>query len=252
MKKTFKYILAIFAIMVFVTIIILFPQLYYFDNQLTYKNFTIYSDKPFTQKIYSIIDQVNALIKKSEIYDPSLHYKIFIRSDYSVHNIIPWQFSNSAYAITRPIIQNIFISKGNIQSNLAYKISGGSRPLDQIIAHEIVHLLIENKFMRNRAKFPEDWTKTGFLWKEEGYADYIAGDSALNAEQGLKILQNKTTAKYNIYELEYFKYWFAVNYLFEKKKEKIKDLMESKVSLDHVLDEAIKDINNSSNQDDAN
>ncbi len=235
-------------LIVLVTITVLFPQLYYFDNKLTYENFTIYSDKPFPQKIYSIIDQVNALIKKSEIYDPKLNYKIFIRNDFSVHHVIPWQFSSSAYAITRPIIRNIFISKGNIQSNLGYKLSGGSRPLDQIIAHEVVHVLIENKFMRNRAKFPEDWTKAGILWKEEGYADYIAGGSALDAKQGLSILRSKTAVKYNIYELEYFKSWFAVKYLFEKKKEKIKDLMESRLSLDHVLDEAMKNMNSSSNQ----
>ena len=102
-------------------------------------------------------------------------FKIFIRSDYSIHNKIPWQFSNSAYAITRPIIKNIFISKGNLQSNVAYKISGGSRPLDQIIAHEIIHVLIANKFIKDRDHFSENWTKAGFLWKEEGYAEYIAG-----------------------------------------------------------------------------
>jgi len=243
MKKIVKYSSIVILLIVLIIIIICFPQLYYFDNKLTYKNFNVYSDKPITPKIYLILDKVDILIKKSEIYDSTLQFKIFIRSDYSVHNALPWQFSNSAYAITRPIIRNIFISKGNLQSNVAYKISGGSRPLDEIIAHETVHVLIENKFKNDRAKFPEDWTKTGFLWKEEGYADYIARGSTLDINKVLSILQNKTDIKLSTYELEYFKYWFAVNYLFEKKKIKIKELMQSQISLDNILNDAMHEMN---------
>lgn len=239
MKKIMKYVSIILLSVFLIVTVLCFPQFYYFDHQLIYKNFNLYSDKPFPQKTYSIMDKVEMLIQKSEIYDPHLHFKIFIRSDYSVHNLLPWQFSTSAYAVTRPLIKNVFISKGDFKSNASYKVSGGSRPLNIIIAHELVHVLVENKFLLQIGQYAEDWSKAGFLWKEEGYAEFIAGGSTFDLKQGLHILQHQDRVKFNFYELEYFKYWLAVSYLFEVKHITIKELMESRLSLENVLNEAI-------------
>lgn len=232
MKKTLKCFLIAILSITLIVILICFPQLYYFDNKLVYKNFTIYSNIPFPSNTPLILDNVEKLIQKSEIYDSDLHFKIFLRSDYNIHRLLPWQFSDSAYAITRPLIRNIFISKGDFQTNSAYKISGGKNSLDKIIAHEIVHILIENKFLGQSRIFAKDRSKLGFFWKEEGYADYIAARSTSNFFQESK---NKNNFKSSVYGSEYFNYSSAIKYLIDKKHMRLNEILRTEISLDDVL-----------------
>lgn len=248
MKNIFKFsVIIVLSIIAFILIIFCYPQLYFFDYNVKYNKFKVFSDKPISQEARLTFKKVDELIKKSEIYDPNLTFKIFLRSDCSIHNTLPWQFSERGYAITRPIIQNIFISKADLKSNSAYKCTDGVRPLDNIIAHEITHVLIENKFLsfkkliiEGRAIFPEDWSELGLLWKEEGYAEYLAGGSGLSMTEGLNALRAKNQNDYNRYDLEYFKYWITVKYLIERKKITISELMNTKFDFEKTLSEAIR------------
>ena len=71
--------------------------------------------------------------------------------------------------------------------------------------------------------------------------DYIAGGSALDIDKGVSILLGDKSIKYNIYELEYFKYWITVRYLFDHKKINVNDLMRSSITLNDSLVSAIDD-----------
>ncbi|KTC73937.1 hypothetical protein Lbir_0993 [Legionella birminghamensis] len=239
MRKIARFVSAIIVLVLFAAIILYYPQLYYFDYNLKYKNFILYSDKRIPREADSLLDKVDLKIKRSPLYNQEATFKIFLRSNYNIHNIMPYQFAAQPFAITRPLIRNIFISKGDIRSNLSFKPSGASRALDQIITHEIVHVLIENKIPFTARADESNWSPMGFLWKEEGYADYIAGNPTMSLDKGIAILSGKNS-QYDRYEFEYFKYWFAVKYLIECEKLDIDVLLQAPISLNDSLAKALK------------
>ncbi|MBP6869276.1 hypothetical protein KBC04_00110 [Candidatus Babeliales bacterium] len=81
----------------------------------------------------------------------------------------------------------------------------------------------------------------GLLWKEEGYAEYIADGPALTLDEGLKILQDSSLVeKSYVPHVEYFKYWLAVSYLIFTKHMTFKEILDANLKLDNVLQEAIR------------
>ena len=76
------------AILVLALILICYPQIYFFNDKVHYKNFYVYYDKKIPQEIFPILDQVEERLKKSQLYDQTVNFKIFLRSDVSNYNII--------------------------------------------------------------------------------------------------------------------------------------------------------------------
>lgn len=87
------------------------------------------------------------------------------------------------------------------------------------------------------AFFDKDSLSEFGLWKEEGYAEYIAGGSSIELDEGLKIFNNTSSLEYAPH-IEYFKYWFAVRHLILNKKMTFKEILNSKLKLPDVLEEA--------------
>lgn len=87
------------------------------------------------------------------------------------------------------------------------------------------------------AFFDKDSLSEFGLWKEEGYAEYIAGGSSIELDEGLKIFNNTSSLEYAPH-IEYFKYWFAVHYLILNKNMTFKEILNSKLKLPDVLEEA--------------
>ena len=76
------------------------------------------------------------------------------------------------------------------------------------------------------------------MWKEEGYAEYIAGDLPIELNEGLKILRGQALPSYEPH-FEYFKCWFAVRHLIEKKHMSFEEILYTDLQLDDVLNEAV-------------
>jgi hypothetical protein len=249
MKFLAKVGFLVFLIIFCIGVVILYPQFYCCKNQFQLGQYKIYfcgNDESNNNRaaITTVINRVDKLLRKSELFDHNLHFKIFIRSNnYSCINL-PWQFNEKAYGQTIPLFYNIFISKVNIGTSEAFNGAGHSRPLPSVVAHELTHVLYENKFGWIKTRL-YDWldgeskSKLGLLWKEEGYAEYIAGGQAINVAEGLQILKGKSDPHYNKYEVEYFKCWFAIKYLIEVKHLSISQIINMKISLDTVLQQAM-------------
>ena len=114
------------------------------------------------------------------------------------------------------------------------------RTLSTVLAHELTHILVESKwfFKSKMAYFENDsLSPLGLLWKEEGYAEYIAGGPSIQLAEGLKILDDKASIEY-VPHVEYFKYWLAVRYLILKKHMTFEEILNTNLKLDDVLNEA--------------
>jgi hypothetical protein len=235
-----KKVALIFFVLVSVFVaIILYPQVYYFNDKIEYKNFRLYCDKNIPYEIYPILDEVDRLIRLSDCYDSHLKFKIFLRSDVSKYNLLPGQFPNGGFGQTISFIKNVFIYKADCATNTSYTHLGHMRTLSNVLAHELMHVLIENKwlFKSKSAYFDKNSLSEFGLWKEEGYAEYIAGGSSIPLEDGLKMLDNKVSIEC-VPQFEYFKYWLAVRHLIVKKHMTFEEILYAKLSLDDVLREA--------------
>ncbi|HAB99600.1 MAG TPA: hypothetical protein DCE71_07255 [Parachlamydiales bacterium] len=233
-------LISIFISICAFVLVIFYPQLYYFSNKVEYKNFQIYYDKKIPDQIYSTLDSVEKLIKKSDYYDPKLKFKIFLRSDPSKYNLLPFQFPDRAIGQTIPGIKNIFVYKYDCETNTSCNRAGHVRSLSSILAHEIVHVLVENRwFFKSKVSYfdKDSLSPFGALWKEEGYAEYIAGDLPIALDEGLKILNSNASPVYTPH-FEYFKYWLAIRHLILKKQMTFEEILHTKLQLDDVLEEA--------------
>ncbi len=228
-------------ISVLALIVICYPQIYYFNDNVHYKNFYVYYDKKIPQEVFSILDQVEERLKKSSLYDQKVNFKIFLRSDASNYNILPYQFNNNVAGWVIPFIKNVFLYKANIKDNIAYNPIGHQRPLVSLLSHELTHVLIETKWFLSRVLWlieNSNRSKMGLLWKEEGYAEYISGGTGYSFEEGMSYLNN-SNSPFPFYT-EYFKCWLAIGYLIENKGMKIEDILLRKdINLEDVLIEAI-------------
>lgn len=244
MKFNLKLVLWGFFILVasvsMLILIICYPQFYYFNDKIEYKNFKVYYDKKIPDQIYATLDAVDQAIQKSECYDPKLGFKIFLRSEANQYDILPLQFPDKGSRWAIPVIKNVFLYKSDCATNTSYNHIGHTRTLSTVLAHELIHILVENKwfFKSKIAYFDNDsLSQFGLLWKEEGYAEYIAGGPSIKLDEGLKILNNEIPLEY-VPHLEYFKYWLAVRHLILKKHMTFEEILNTKIKLDDVLNEA--------------
>lgn len=237
LKRIFLTLIAL--VFIFIAIIF-YPQAYYFKDKIEYKNFQVYYDTKVPNSIYSILDEVDGLIRQSDCYDPALKFKIFLRSDANKYNLFPFQFPNRGSGQAISLIKNIFLYQSNCATNIAYNHLGHERKLSSVLAHELIHVLVENKwFLRSKMAYLDKNSQSPFgsLWKEEGYAEYIAGSLPITLDEGLKILKGEISPKYAPH-FEYFKYWFAVRHLILNKQMTFEEILYAKLNLDNVLQEA--------------
>lgn len=243
-----KSYLKIFAWTIFLTLISLctflliisYPQAYYFNDSLTYKNFHVHYDKKIPNQAYAILDSLDQSIRQSELYDPTLQFKIFLRSDINKYNFLPFQFPDDCIGWAIPVIQNVFLHKSDITTNTSYNPWGHTRALSSVLAHELTHIMVDNKFpLKSKMAWfdSKSLTEFGALWKEEGYAEYIAGGATITLDEGLKILNGETVAGH-IPHLEYFKYWLSVRHLILRKHMTFEEILNKELNLNEVLEEA--------------
>ena len=202
---------------------IIFPNLSFYRHHINYKQFNIYADIEINEEIYEILNKVDKQLKTSEIYDNNLSFKIFISSGFKPYSIFSPSYKD-AFAITYPIINNIFISKTDIKNNLVQRNAeeDNKRSLSSVITHETTHKLIENEIGIKANKKLE-------TWKKEGYCEYISGESTLNLKAGInKVYQesNSSSPAFN-----YLKYRILVTYLMNIKGHSFHSLVETEFDL---------------------
>lgn len=150
--------------------IIFFPQPL-FANKVAHKQFRVYSDKEINNDIGFVLNDAMDLVKRSELYDPTYTFDIFL-SHHTIYNSIDDLFLGrgpTARAVDNNVIIKVAIDPAR---DLAFPTFHESCEvnLTYIIAHEMIHCLQENRYGKlkfNPFRHPE-------YWKLEGYPEYIA------------------------------------------------------------------------------
>lgn len=229
---------------------IFYPQMFQCNRVAVMSQFKIYScgksdlEHSKSDRVEAVLSRVHELIKKSEYFDPDYRFKVFVRESNESKKSLPFQFPEKAYGQTIPLFSNVFISNADFKLDTAINGAGHFRPLSSIIAHELIHVLIENKYGLLRIRYHQfitdsmSRTSLGLFWKEEGYAEYIAEGQAIALEDGLEILAGKVAKNYTKYEIEYFRCWLAIKYLIEVEHRNFNQIWFSIIDFKEILNRA--------------
>ena len=196
--------------------ILLFPQII-FGHQVSHNNLNVYAWNELNKEgIARVLKSAEERLAKSPIYDENSNQRIFMTESHGLYQF--FTISDYSFASTIPVIEHIRINKTNIDEDLVLRNTEmpNKRSLSGVIAHEVTHNQISRKYgLAKYIKIP--------TWKDEGYSEYIAGETTLSFEEGVKLWKEKGEDSPH---LAYFKYHQMVKYLLEVEKISVADLFE--------------------------
>lgn len=188
-----------------------FPQVL-FAYEISHGNLKVYSREPLDQNIHAILDSVEAKLSASGVNDNGLRPRIFISSSHGLYSFLSLYVGGNSFAKGYPILptSNVFVNKSDVARDLVFRDArtDGERSLSGVIAHEVTHLLVREKF-----GYLKNLTLPS--WKQEGYSEYVAGGTLLDYETGVRRWKENPA---NDSGYRYFKYYMLVKYLIDVKK----------------------------------
>lgn len=232
-NKTYRVIrFSVTAVCVAYLLTLCFPQ-YLFAHEVSYKNFKVYSRQPVDEHIYKVLDDAEARLSKSTIYDRDLSRRVFLTNSHRMYAVL----SNKAFrsfANSLPFINNIVVNKTDVERDLVFlnRREHNQRSLSGVIAHEVTHLFIRKKVGTLSASLMP-------TWKNEGYCEYVAGDSTIPYEEGVKLWRENPNDDSTY---RYFKYHMMVKYLLDHEKLTIEDVFKRDFDTKQLEAEVLKSL----------
>lgn len=217
-KKTYRGLRYLIAAAGLAYVFLLsFPQAL-FGYEISHKNFRVLSREPLDSNIHAILDRVEARLSASGIHDEGLEPRIFISDSHGLYKLLCLYVGGNSFAkgyLALPV-NNVFVNKSDVARDLVFRDAAADRQrsLSGVIAHEVTHLLVRKKlgYLRNL---------TLPAWKQEGYAEYVAGGTLLDRESGVRRWKENPA---NDSGYRYFKYYMLVKYVIDVKKLSVEDL----------------------------
>jgi hypothetical protein len=158
---------------------------------------------------------------------------VFLTSSHALYAFLSHKAFRS-FANSVPFIDNVLVNESDVGRDLVFldRPEHNSRSLSGVIAHEVAHLFIRKRVGALLASVMP-------VWKGEGYCDYIAGDSAITYEEGVKLWRENPheDSKYR-----YFKYTMMVKYLLETERLSIEDVFKRDFDMRDLEDKVFGDL----------
>lgn len=158
------------------------PQLLFFPYQAQIGATRVYAEAPIDRAAMArTLARADARVATSPLDDHRVGTRLFLTGGGWRWNLLTLG-SNTGLALTRPMSD--LLADAVIVNRRAVSIDGARdndatssrRRLSSLVAHEHTHMLVRRHL---------GWVRALTLpfWKSEGYADYVAGDSTLSADQ---------------------------------------------------------------------
>src|SRR5688500_1107954 len=229
-----------FFLIVVITLFI-YPN-HLFAHHEKYKKFSIYSGQPIKGNYRLILDRSLELAGKSEIFDATYNYDIFLTEGVWYKK---YAETLSGPSLARSIDNNILLNGTAvfIKNELG---TSNKRELMQTITHEMVHCLMLNMYGMlkiNPLYHPP-------VWKMEVYPEIIAMQHDINRKdydfrQTVTMLKSYVDSGKLWIEikpgfadpLSYFKARVLVEYLITRKNMTLDQIMDKKVKEDEVYND---------------
>jgi hypothetical protein len=175
----FGLLIAIFGTVQFV------PEVLAWPHKTVLAGTSIYSEQPIGPNIKPIMARSDELLRRSAIYSDGYGKRIFLTDGGWRWKLLSLQ-SLGAFGHTRPVSEAVIVNRTSISEDKVRNglDLGGVRSLSSIIAHERTHGLIRERF-----GIISGWSVP--TWLREGYCDYIARESSLNAQEVAALKQRR-------------------------------------------------------------
>ena len=163
-------------------VLLMFPQAL-FAYSTEHGSFRVYSREPIGVEMGTVLDKAEEKLKGSGIYDAGVRRDIYLTGSHAMYAFLSHKAYRS-FANSVPFIDNIIINKTDPRSdrvimNRASTSGSNTRSLSGVIAHETAHLFIRKRYGTIAAALMP-------TWKNEGYCEYIAGDTTITLEEGIR------------------------------------------------------------------
>jgi len=177
---------------------------------------TLYSDEPIPASAGRVLEDAENRLKRSQLSRdrPGKKIPIYICNQ-EWHFVL---FANIRYKVGGlaypPLTNNIFVRGAHIDANRLIGPSGnevpGERTLSYFLAHEAVHTLIFDELgVFGHWRLP--------VWKDDGYADYIAKGNDFDYDRAVAQLQRGDRELDPLRSGLYLRYHLLVAYLLDRK-----------------------------------
>ena len=191
-----------------------FPQML-FAHSIEHGKFRVYSREPLGEGIEWVLDKAEEKLKSSPIYDAGVQRNVYLTGSHGVYALLSHKAYRS-FANSLPFIDNIIINKTDVAADrvILNREFNNTRSLSGVIAHETAHLFIRKHFGAIAATMMP-------TWKNEGYCEYIAGDTTITLEEGIGRWRENPQDDANY---RYIKYQLMVRQLLEREGVSLDDL----------------------------
>jgi hypothetical protein len=213
--RTVRYLF--FSLAAAYVLLLCFPQVL-FAHHVTYKNFTVYSRQPLDQNVYAMLDKVEARLATSEVNNTQVRPKIFLTNSRQLYSALSLYLDANSFGKGFGLLptNNVFINEADVARDLVFRKAPAfsQRSLSEVVAHEVTHLLVREKFGYVK-------TVTTPAWKREGYAEYVSGGTTLDYATGANLWKANPQSDRGY---QYFKYYMLVKYLLDHDKLTVDEL----------------------------
>ena len=211
-------------------LLLCFPQVV-FAHSMSYHNFRVYSTAPIDSSVLPVLDKAEQKVAGSEINDVHVSYHVFLCPSHAAFAFFA-PSARTAFADNLPFVHNIFVNTADVRADAVTTGTGqhDRRSLSGVIAHECTHTLLAKRFGQVRMlRTP--------TWKQEGYCDYVAQATSFDRAEGTTLLrQGGSDPSPSFF---YFKAFTAIAYLKDRKHWSVARIMDTPLSLDAVIKEAL-------------
>jgi hypothetical protein len=213
------------TVLVFAYFLLLnFPQTL-LAKSVSYEKFTVYSSEPIEPGIEKVLDSAEARLRRSPIYDETVARRIYLTKSHGMYMLLSHK-AYMSFANSVPFINNVIINKSDIAADRVFvsREKNNSRSLSGVIAHEVAHLLIRQRYGTIQASLMP-------TWKNEGYCEYVAGDSTITLDEGIRMWRENPADDTGY---RYTKYHLMIKHLLEKENMTVDELFTSDLNENDV------------------
>lgn len=152
-----------------------------FAHEVRHARFVVCSDAPLPARTTAILDDAAARLARAPFDDPTRVHRAYLCA-------APWRMrllapgSVDAFAINHTNLGGaIIVNRCDVAADRVF-VGEHARSLSGVLAHEASHgLLHERLGVLGALRLPK--------WKNEGYCDFVAGESTLDDATGWRLLR---------------------------------------------------------------
>lgn len=193
----------------------LFPQTV-FVHSVQAGGIRLYSMSPIPEQAGVLLEQVQARVALSELYQPDDRFRVFVCNSKALFTLLA-PGHRQAFGVSMWVTGNIILADADLRENVAraFRPNWNTRSFTGVVTHEAAHSLVGRRIsVFASLRLP--------TWLREGYSEYLAGEGSYPEAEGDRLIAAGTVPASGPFM--YHVYRRMVEYLIKVESRNIRDL----------------------------